>query len=98
MPASALFVTSVSYLANFTGHCCSIDIDTEQGSVYIRHTTMLNEYGGAPMQGASQTPPRFDAARGTQQKVLPTRLLYRAARTCVTSAGALFRLEPETEK
>ena len=33
-----------------------------------------------------------------QQKALPTRLLYRAARTYVTSAGAFFRLEPETEK
>jgi hypothetical protein len=31
-----------------------------------------------------------------QQKALPTRLLYRAARTYVTSAGAFFRLEPET--
>jgi hypothetical protein len=34
----------------------------------------------------------------SQQKALPTRLLYRAARTYVTSAGAFFRLEPETEK
>ena len=34
----------------------------------------------------------------TQQKALPTRLLYRAARTYITSAGAFFRLEPETEK
>jgi len=33
-----------------------------------------------------------------QQKALPTRLLYRAARTYITSAGAFFRLEPETEK
>jgi deazaflavin-dependent oxidoreductase (nitroreductase family) len=31
-----------------------------------------------------------------QQKALPTRLLYRAARAYVTSAGAFFRLEPET--
>jgi len=30
-----------------------------------------------------------------QQKALPTRLLYRAARTYITSAGAFFRLEPE---
>ena len=34
----------------------------------------------------------------SQQKALPTRLLYRAARTYITSAGAFFRLEPETEK
>ncbi len=34
----------------------------------------------------------------SQQKALPTRLLYRAARTHITSAGAFFRLEPETEK
>jgi hypothetical protein len=34
----------------------------------------------------------------SQQKALPTRLLYRAARTYVTSAGAFFRLEPETLK
>jgi hypothetical protein len=33
-----------------------------------------------------------------QQRALPTRLLYRAARTYITSAGAFFRLEPETEK
>ena len=33
-----------------------------------------------------------------QQKALPTRLLYRAARTYIASAGAFFRLEPETEK
>jgi hypothetical protein len=32
----------------------------------------------------------------SQQKALPTRLLYRAARTYVTSAGAFFRLEPES--
>ncbi len=32
----------------------------------------------------------------SQQKALPTRLLYRAARTYITSAGAFFRLEPET--
>jgi len=31
-----------------------------------------------------------------QQKALPTRLLYRAARTYITSAGAFFRLEPLT--
>jgi hypothetical protein len=31
----------------------------------------------------------------SQQKALPTRLLYRAARAHVTSAGAFFRLEPE---
>ncbi len=34
----------------------------------------------------------------SQQKALPTRLLYRAARTYITSAGAFFRLEPVTEK
>ncbi len=34
----------------------------------------------------------------SQQKALPTRLLYRAARTYITSAGAFFRLEPEAEK
>lgn len=34
----------------------------------------------------------------SQQKALPTRLLYRAARTYITSAGAFFRLEPELEK
>ncbi len=33
-----------------------------------------------------------------QQKALPTRLLYRAARRYVTSAGAFFRLEPETDR
>jgi deazaflavin-dependent oxidoreductase (nitroreductase family) len=33
-----------------------------------------------------------------QQRALPTRLLYRAARAYITSAGAFFRLEPETEK
>jgi len=32
----------------------------------------------------------------SQQKALPTRLLYRAARTYITSAGAFFRLEPLT--
>jgi hypothetical protein len=32
----------------------------------------------------------------SQQKALPTRLLYRAARTHVTAVGAFFRLEPET--
>jgi hypothetical protein len=32
----------------------------------------------------------------SQQKALPTRLLYRAARKYVTSAGVFFRLEPET--
>ncbi len=34
----------------------------------------------------------------SQQKALPTRLLYRAARTYITSAGAFFRLEPLTVK
>jgi F420H(2)-dependent quinone reductase len=34
----------------------------------------------------------------SQQKALPTRLLYRAARAYVTSAGAFFRLEPEAVK
>jgi len=33
-----------------------------------------------------------------EERNMPTRLLYRAARTYITSAGAFFRLEPETEK
>ena len=34
----------------------------------------------------------------SQQKALPTRLLYRAARRYITSAGSFFRLETEAEK
>jgi hypothetical protein len=86
----------------YVGHPNGDSANWVRNLIAASRATVIRRAGGANVRAVLLGPgqERNVAIREhtSQQKALPTRLLYRAARTYITSAGAFFRLEPEMEK